>query len=663
MALRGNDVDTDEVASKVGDNEKRDVIDARAFRRKFAIGAAGLLLIYLFAGFAAWFIQSEVAAHAVAIYDRAFVSNNYIHIAELKFRDFVDDARRRDPDAASAKERLGEVADALGVAAERASTPTSRQRRLDASARIAELADYANYSADAFAARTQDAEEAMAALAREASAEGLKARDDIADYSRRGEWLLIALALTAATIAAGGLTALHALVQRITRMANFDALTGLPKRSALHARLSELLRARRASDAGFAVMSLDLDRFKAVNDTLGHGVGDRLLVQVGQRINSALGANDEVARFGGDEFVIVNADFDNAKSAGELAERLIALVGAPYVIDNQQVLIGASVGVALAPENGEDADELIRNSDIALYRAKADGKGCFRYFAEEMNAAMQRRRTLEIELRAALENGKLDVHYQPLVEVSTGIVGACEALVRWRKDDGDYVPPNEFIPLCEENGLIVPLSKYVLRRACADASSWTRDIRVAVNLSAAQFRVGDLVAIVREVLGETGLPAERLEFEVTESVLIEAKDEVLATLRALRAMGVHVSLDDFGTGYSSLAYLSCFPFDKIKVDRTFIREIEQRSDAGAIVKAIAGLAVSLGMNTTAEGVERVEELDWLREAGITEIQGYLFSRAISARDIRALLGMGEAPPVKRSALEASWRALGQREAS
>jgi len=330
-------------------------------------------------------------------------------------------------------------------------------------------------------------------------------------------------------------------------------------------------------------------------------------------------------------------------AASALAQKLVSRIGAPYVIDGQRVLIGASAGVAIAPSDGDTADELMRNSDLALYRSKAEGKGRYSFFKPEMDTQMKSRRHLEIDLRDAIDNGQLRVHFQPLLETSTGRVTACEALVRWNHPTRGQVSPGEFIPIAEETGLIMALGEFVLRVACKEAASWSRDIAVGVNLSAAQFRRGDLAALVESVLEETGLPPARLDLEITESILIEDKEAVLTTLGRLRKLGVSISLDDFGTGYSSLAYLSSFPFDKIKIDRTFVQDVASRPDSAAIIRAITGLAATLGMCTTAEGVESVEELDWLRAHGCGEVQGYLFSAAVPAEEFRALVGIRSQP--------------------
>ena len=348
--------------------------------------------------------------------------------------------------------------------------------------------------------------------------------------------------------------------------------------------------------------------------------------------------DDIVARFGGDEFVILQRGAETPEQAEALARQLVDALSANYEIDGQRINIGASAGIALAPRNGENGDDLLRNSDLALYRAKSDGRGAHRIFSAEMHAKSHARRLLELDLREALQTNALEVHFQPLVDIDNAHITACEALARWNHPTRGYIPPTEFVPIAEETGLIIPLGAYVLRRACEVAVTWKDDIRIAVNLSAIQFKTGDLVGLVRQTLEEVGLAPNRLELEITESILLEEKDEVLSRLSELRALGVRIALDDFGTGYSSLAYLSSFPFDKIKIDRSFVQNVVRRPDAAAIIGAITKLASTLGMSTTAEGVETSAELDWLRDNGCTQIQGYLISAPLPANAMALLLG-------------------------
>ena len=429
----------------------------------------------------------------------------------------------------------------------------------------------------------------------------------------------------------------HRAEASIRHMANYDQLTGLPNRTLLHAHLDAALARMKQDGRGFALLSLDLDRFKQVNDTLGHAVGDRLLMEVGRRIAAELREDDIVARFGGDEFVVLQQSAAEASQADALARRLVELLSAPYEIDGQRLLVGASAGIALAPADGDNGDDLMRNSDLALYRAKTDGRGSHRFFSAEMHVVSQARRIMEIDLREALQAGALEVHFQPLVDLDDAEITACEALARWRHPTRGFIPPVEFVPLAEETGLILPLGAFVLRRACEAAVGWRDGIRVAVNLSAIQFKAGDLVELVKTTLAETGLEPNRLELEITESILIDDQEGVLRRLAQLRAIGVRLALDDFGTGYSSLSYLQSFPFDKIKIDRSFVQDVVMRPDAAAIIGAITGLATKLGMCTTAEGVETEAELDWLRDNGCGQVQGYLISRPLPAKAIALLM--------------------------
>jgi diguanylate cyclase (GGDEF)-like protein/PAS domain S-box-containing protein len=424
---------------------------------------------------------------------------------------------------------------------------------------------------------------------------------------------------------------------RIAHMAHHDALTSLPNRVLFHERLDEaLLRVRRDRDK-FAVLYLDLDQFKSVNDTLGHAAGDKLLMAVAERLRTCLRGSDMVARFGGDEFAVLQMGLAGPPEAGILAERIVTLLSEPYDIEGQQAVIGTSVGIALAPADGETSDQLLRNADMALYQAKEDGRCTFCFFQPGMGASLRAHHTLELDLRKALGASEFEVYYQPLVTLETGVICGFEALLRWHHPLRGMVPPAEFIPLAEEIGLIVPIGEWVLRQACAEAAGWPDDLKVAVNLSPVQFKKGNLPQMVFATLASTGLPAARLELEITESIFLAESKANLATLRRLRALGVSISMDDFGTGYSGLSYLRAFPCDKIKIDRSFISELSESADCMAIIKAITNLGSNLGIPTLAEGVETETQLAWLREAGCTEMQGYLFSRPVPASEIAELL--------------------------
>jgi|tagenome__1003787_1003787.scaffolds.fasta_scaffold20884621_1 diguanylate cyclase (GGDEF)-like protein len=432
------------------------------------------------------------------------------------------------------------------------------------------------------------------------------------------------------------LGARQTLEQRLEHMAHHDALTDLPNRLRLRqATENELARVQRGET--IAVLCLDLDHFKSVNDTLGHPAGDCLLRTVAERLRQSVRETDIVARVGGDEFAVVQVAAEQPRGAIVLADRLIETLAKPFDLDGHQVVIGTSIGIALAPSDGLDTDQLMKNADMALYRAKADGRGVSRFFEPEMDAKMQARRTLEIDLRKALVEDEFELYYQPLVNLQSDAVSGFEALLRWNHPTRGLVPPSEFIPVAEEMGLIVPLGEKILRQACTEAAGWPDDIKVAVNLSPVQFKSKTLALAVISALASSGLPPHRLELEITESVLLQDSELTLTTLHQLRALGVRIAMDDFGTGYSSLSYLRSFPFDKIKIDQSFVRDMSGKEDSIAIVRAVAGLGKNLGMATTAEGVETQEQLRYLRQEGCTEVQGYLFSRPMPARNIRHLL--------------------------
>jgi diguanylate cyclase (GGDEF)-like protein len=387
-----------------------------------------------------------------------------------------------------------------------------------------------------------------------------------------------------------------------------------------------------------SILSLDLDRFKKVNDTLGHPAGDRLLQAVAERMRGCVRAEDIVARLGGDEFAIVQVPTGQSPNIASLAARLIDTVAAPYDIDGHQVVIGVSIGITIAPGDGDVPDVLMKNADLALYRAKADGGGVYRFFEVEMDARMQARSALELDLRKAIANGEFELYYQPIVDVKSGHATGCEALVRWHHPGRGLVMPGEFIPLAEETGLIVPLGEWILRQACAEAARWPKHVTVAVNVSPAQFKNRNIVQTVISALASSGLAAGRLELEITELVLLQETEGAFATLHQLHELGIRISMDDFGTGYSSLGYLRSFPFDKIKIDQSFIRDLSTKEDSVAIIRAVVGLGSSLGITTIAEGVETKDQLARLTEEGCDEVQGYLFSPPLPASDIQRVLG-------------------------
>jgi diguanylate cyclase (GGDEF)-like protein len=467
------------------------------------------------------------------------------------------------------------------------------------------------------------------------------------------------IAVSVQRMASGGIVTTHQDITdqrrseaKIVHMALHDALTDLPNRVLLNERLEHALARVRRGDL-VAVHLLDLDHFKTVNDTLGHPAGDKLLKMVTQRLRALVRETDTIARMGGDEFAVLQVAISQPADATVLALRVIEALNAPYELEGTQVVIGTSVGIAIGPADGETPDQLIRNSDLALYRAKADGRGTYRFFGPEMDAQMQVRRTMEYDLRKALAGGEFELHYQPVVNLETNRISGVEALIRWRHPEKGLIPPNLFIPVAEEIGFIIQIGEWALRQACAAARSWPDHIRIAVNLSPIQFRNPGFVQVVVSALAASGLSPERLELEITEGMLLQDNEATLSTLFQLRALGVRIAMDDFGTGYSSLSYLQSFPFDKIKIDRSFVKDIADGVGSLNIVRAVAAMANGLGMTTTAEGVETREQLDTVRAEGCTEMQGYLFSRPLPLPDLEALLqtaGMnGDIAPANRAA--------------
>ena len=451
------------------------------------------------------------------------------------------------------------------------------------------------------------------------------------------------ICVTRQPMAGGGWVATHDDVTeqqrseaKIIHMAHHDALTDLPNRVLLRERMEHVLTGTRRGDHSLAVLILDLDRFKEINDTLGHSMGDILLKAVALRLRSCVRDGTAVARLGGDEFAIVEDVADPAIEATVLAERLQTVLSEPFDLGDHQAVVGSSIGIAVAPGDGVDPDQLLKYADLALYRAKSDGRGTYRFFEPEMDARMRARRTLEHDLRRALVNGEFELYYQPFVNLQRNEVCGFEALLRWHHPERGIVSPVEFIPVAEEIGLIVPIGEWVIRTACAEAATWPEHIKVAVNLSPTQFKNKNLVEMVFNALTVTGLPGRRVELEITESALLQNNAATLAAVHQLRALGIQISMDDFGTGYSSLSYLQSFPFDKIKIDGSFINNLSNETGALAIVKAIISLASSLGVTTIAEGVETQEQLDKVRAEGCSEMQGFLFSPARPAEEITRL---------------------------
>jgi diguanylate cyclase (GGDEF)-like protein/PAS domain S-box-containing protein len=429
---------------------------------------------------------------------------------------------------------------------------------------------------------------------------------------------------------------------KIAHMALHDALTGLANRVLLNERLDQALARVKRGDA-LAVHLLDLDHFKHVNDTMGHPAGDKLLRDVAERLRALVRETDTIARMGGDEFAILQVGITGPGDASVLARRVIDSICQPFDIEGRQVIIGTSVGIAAGPTDGQAADELMRNADLALYRAKGDGRGTYRFFEAGMDEHMQERRALEMDLRKALPDGEFELYYQPIVSLGCNRITAVEALLRWNHPERGQLLPNVFIPLAEATGFIVPLGEWVIRQACTAAAQWPGNTRVSVNLSPVQFKNPGLVQVVVGALAATGLAAHRLELEITESTLLHDSDATLATLYRLREIGVRIAMDDFGTGYSSLGYLQSFPFDRIKIDRSFIKDITEGIGSLNIVRAVAALGRGLGMQTTAEGVETSDQLETVRAEGCTEVQGYLFGKPQPGKDIAALLATpGEA---------------------
>jgi len=429
---------------------------------------------------------------------------------------------------------------------------------------------------------------------------------------------------------------------QIAHMARHDGLTDLPNRALLRERLEQELKRVKRGDS-LAVLCLDLDHFKSINDTLGHPIGDELLKLVADRLRSCTREPDTIARLGGDEFAIIMTQMHQPGDAAVLCRRIRESIIKPYQVDGHQIVTDISIGISIAPFDGSEPDQLLKNADMALYGAKGDGRGTYRFFEAEMDKRMRERRDLEMDLRQALNNGQFALHYQPLVNLRTHEITAFEALLRWNHPTRGLISPADFVPIAEETGLIVPIGEWVLRTACQETANWPGHVKVAVNLSPAQLKSKNLLPMIVSALADCAIQPNRLQLEITETMLMQNTFATLNTLHQLRKLGVQIAMDDFGTGYSSLSYLRSFPFDKIKIDRSFIQDLSNGAEPRAIVHAVTGLAKCLNMISTAEGVETQQQLDTLEAVGCTEMQGYLFSRARPADKVRELF---ESPAVK-----------------
>ena len=451
--------------------------------------------------------------------------------------------------------------------------------------------------------------------------------------------------LMAVLVAAGAFIVFRTLPLRALRrslaqasfLASHDPLTGLPNRAMFQERLGQAVAEAQRRDEAVAVLCLDLDHFKDVNDTLGHPAGDLLLQRAAARLKRCLRQSDTLARLGGDEFMIIQNGVQQPQTSANLAQRVIDTLSEPFELDGQEVVVGCSIGIVIGQgADRPDPEQLLGNADLALYRAKGDGRGTFCFFEEEMNERLQARKSLEADLRRALAERQFRVFFQPQVELKSGRVVGVEALARWQHPERGWVAAADFIPLTEETGLIIRLGEWILRAACTEAAAW-RPLKVAVNLSPAQFRHPGLIGMIAEILRETGFEPERLELEITEGILLGGTETTFATLQALKALGVGIVMDDFGTGYSSLGYLRQFKFDKIKIDRTFIKDLHQTAQATSIVRAVVALGHSLGMRANAEGVETIEQAEILSSEGCEEVQGYYFGRPMPAAEFAAFL--------------------------
>jgi diguanylate cyclase (GGDEF)-like protein len=736
---------------------------AISFRRKFRLVTCCLLVINVLIGLFARHQQQAIISYALGVYDTAFISTNYVSLAQISFQRYVDERYRSTGaiQAPDANELLEDVLNNMDVAIERSISPVTRAEGQQIRASIAGLPELGADTAE-LENRISDIQKRMERLHQRNSAASLQARDNIEELSVKSDLLLLFSILTSIMLAGLVLLAIHRMVnswnqrssdhlyaalegmpqglsmfddkqrliacnakyaamygfetalvrpgtslrtilehrvsngtswvnaedfveyglalecqphaieqqlkdgriisllkaplhtggsitihmdvtekrnseKQIAFLAHHDALTGLANRVQLREHIEKSLQGLKGGGKA-SVLCVDLDHFKIVNDTLGHSVGDTLLRAVSKRLCDLAGDGDLVSRTGGDEFAIVQSAAElPMEAAATLAARIVEALSVPFELGDHHVVIGASVGIAIAPDDGSNADLLLKNADLALYRAKEDGRGAFHFFETEMDVKVQARRILELDLRQAISAGEFELFYQPIVNLAEDRIGGFEALLRWNHPTRGKIPPDEFIPVAEQTGLIVAIGEWVVRRACAEAATWPSDLRVAVNVSPVQFRGSTLVSAVVSALATSGLRPDRLEVEITETVLMHNNEATMAALHQLHGLGVRISMDDFGTGYSSLSYLRSFPFDKIKIDQSFVRDLIERPDSIAIIRAVAALGSSFGMTTLAEGVETQEQLDKMRAEGCTEVQGYFYSRPVPASEVARLL--------------------------
>ena len=650
-------------------------------RFKILLGCLSLTLITVLMGGFAQRSQQELGTIATRIYDEAFMAVSYLREAQnglmklnaslirletASVQPAIGDPAAADLVAAAVPDILG----SLDVAHDRAMSPEGAEATATLRAEVDALPrEVRAGSFHTVIAQLVDIQRDFDTAVEIFAGDGYRYRESVGvnlDQARNRTWAVVVLSVVVAffitvlinrsivpalreavriakAIAAGKLDnaiasrdrgetgqMLHALgimqASIAAHVARHDALTGLPNRLLLR----EHLEAALARGTALSVLSLDLDGFKAINETLGQPVGDRLLQATAARLRESVPEAAIVAGLGGDDFAVVQEEPGHGPTTSALAQRLVERLRAPFDVDGRAIVMGASIGIASTrdfpdPAAPGMADALLKNADLALARAKRDGRGTYRFFEAEMDARLQARRQLELDLQTALDHDQFEAVYQPLVDTARGRVGGFEALLRWHHPQRGLVSPAEFIPIAEETGLIRSIGAWVLERACREASTWPVHVKVAVNLSPVQFGSGDLVATVSTALAAAGLAANRLELEITESLLLQDDGAVLETLHALRRIGVRIAMDDFGTGYSSLSYLQRFPFDKIKIDQAFIRQLTAKADSVAIVRAVIGLGKALGMSIIAEGVETAEQLAILQQEGCWDVQGYYFS--------------------------------------
>jgi diguanylate cyclase (GGDEF)-like protein len=628
------------------DQERSGIATPRfPLKTKLTLGAIGFLVLNVAIGLVAEEKQRQLGEFALMIHDRAFVTLTHLENALMAFQRAVDATPSdADPGERQLASRLGPVVDELDVVIDRAGSSEVRGQAIELRADLASLGKTTDNAIRRM--KIAKMQQDFTFLVRRATRDGLQARDEVERFAEESQTFVLASAfvsgcfvLLVSILLGKAIAARQLSSARIAHLMRFDELTNLLNRTAFLAAVGQAI-ARAARGEEFALLRINLDKFKHINDTFGHAAGDAVLRTFAGRLLGLVRQTDSVARLGADEFAVLQTQIAVPDQAASLARRITESLSESCIFDDKRILIGASVGIALGDAKTADADTLMHSAELALFRAKQDGQGLFRFFERDMDVRAQARRQLEADLRRAIDRQEFELFYQPLISIEERSITQFEALIRWRHPQRGIVLPDHFIEFAEDSGLILPIGEWVLRTACREAADWPESVGIAVNISVAQFVHDNVVDVVERALNESGLTPSRLELGITETAMLREGERTLDTLHALRNLGVQIAMDDFGTGYSSLNYLRSFPFDKLKIDRGFIRDLGENAEHGenvAIVRAIAAMGQSLGIRTTAEGVETEQQMRHLVAEGCSELQGFFFSKPCPAGEVARLV--------------------------